>query len=152
MVQAGDENLVPGSQLPADRPAELKSQRGHVRTHDDLPRRPGIQKVLHGFMGRHEDRITFPAGAEGPAMVGVGVGQVAGNRVDDSLRNLGAPRTVEKNRRAAGIFQGQGGNCARTGDKSMGGIDESPVKRQRPYNRDKEIPEPRESSRLRPEK
>jgi hypothetical protein len=100
VVERRDDDLVAGPQRGADAPPDMERERRHVVAELDLVRAGGSEEVGDSrvrFLGHRVGRL---ARRERAAVVGVGVGQVAGDRVDDALRDLGAAGSVEEGDRS----------------------------------------------------
>ena len=109
VVHAGDDDLVAGSDLTAQRAADAKRERRHVRAEHDFLRRSGVQHVGDGLVRIVQHGVAALAGGERAAVVGVAVGQVVADGVDHRLRHLGAAGVVEKHGRLAVDLHGESG-------------------------------------------
>ena len=94
MIQLGDDDGITRAEPPADRPADPKGQRGHVRAEGDLVGR-GSHEIGQHLPCLGQRQVGLRARGEGPVRVRVVMEQVIGHRLDDHPRNLGSTRAVE---------------------------------------------------------
>ncbi len=94
VIEQREHDFVACTQLPADRAAHGERKRGHVEAEDDLVR-IASEKVGHSRARFGDGFVGATAGKVGSASVGIRVLQIIGNRVDDTLRNLGTAGAVE---------------------------------------------------------
>ena len=102
------DDLVTRLEGRPDRSAEMERERRHVRAELDLVRRGGTEQVGYRGVGLVGHRVGPPARGERTAGVRVRVAEVARDRVDHPLRDLGAARPVEEDGRPAVVLTGEG--------------------------------------------
>ena len=101
VVEAGDEDLVPGAQRAPERAGEHEVERRHVLAEDRLVGRAAEER-RRGDVGEVEERVAAHARGERAAEVGVRLAQVAGDRVDHGIRALRPAGPVEEGGRRPG--------------------------------------------------
>ena len=103
MVELGDEDLVAGRELAADRLGEEKREGRHVGAVAHLV---GVaaDEVGRSLVGVVEDLVALFAGCEGAVGIGVVVDEVVGDGVDHALDRHGDRGAAERaaNRRGGG--------------------------------------------------
>ena len=100
MVKAGDYDLIARTQFAPDRAADRERERSHICAEDHLCRIAG-KKVRHGLAGAGKDGLGTLAGGKGAVHVGIAAAQIIADGVNDTLRNLRATWSIEKNSRMA---------------------------------------------------
>ena len=88
----------------SDASPDVERERRHVVAELDLFGTRGTDQVGHSAMCLVDDRIGRLARREGATGVGVRVGEVSRDGVDDSLRDLGAARSVEEGNGSATLL------------------------------------------------
>ena len=99
VVEPRDEDLVARLELPPERAREHEVQRRHVRAEDDLLGLPADES-RSGRAGLFDNGVGAPARREEAAGVRVRLAEVAGDRLDHLVGNLGPAGAVEERRRA----------------------------------------------------
>jgi len=94
VVEPGDDDLVPGAQLPAEGAGHRVVQRGHVRPEDDLVG-AAAEEARRGCPGIVDDLLDPPAGGVGRAGVAAGFEVDPGNGFSDLVGRLSAAGRVE---------------------------------------------------------
>ena len=98
MIESGHDDLVTGIPSPRQGPAELKAQRGHIRAKDHTVGIRHPKKISDGRMDLLQQRIALATGRKHSAMIGVGVAQVVGDGLNDTLGRLATGRAIEEYR------------------------------------------------------
>ena len=95
VIEAGDQDFVPGTEVARDRTRDGVGKGGHVLAEDDFVG-GAVEEVGHGFAGGEQHGIGVAAGGVGSASVGVVAAQVVGDSVDHALWNLRTAGAVEE--------------------------------------------------------
>src|ERR1700734_630398 len=95
VIEARDQDFVARAEVATNGAAHGVGERGHIGPEDDFIS-GAVEEVGHGGAGFGKHGVGVAAGGVGPAGVGIVAAQVIGNGVDDALRNLRSPGTVEE--------------------------------------------------------
>ncbi len=95
MIEPGNDDLIAGIPEGGDSPAHGERQRRHIRAEDDLIGIASSEEIGHRPLGLGDNLIAFPAGDKTTAMIGVVIGKMIRNSIDDALRHLAAGGAVE---------------------------------------------------------
>ena len=98
VIELRDDDLVAGAELASNRPRQGEVERRHVRAEDDLLR-AAAEKGSRCPARLADEQVAPPAGLEGPAEVRVRLAEIAGDRLDDLVRNLRPAGPVEEHQR-----------------------------------------------------
>ena len=95
VVEGRDDDLVALAQGSRERPREQEVERGHARAERDLLGR-AAEEGGRALARALDELVGAPARLVGRADVGVGLPEVAGDRVDHLVRALRAAGAVEE--------------------------------------------------------
>src|SRR5437667_12359351 len=86
--------------LATNRTADSVGQRGHVGTEDNFVG-IAVEEIGHGAAGFGNHGVGVAAGRVGAGSIGIVAAEIAGDGINQTLRDWGAAGTIEKHGRMA---------------------------------------------------